>query len=59
MYGKVCVCTVGMNGGRKMRTIHKEEVGEGSMNIKYEQKTENEYYRQSMNTNYTVCIMMY
>ena len=42
-----------------MRTIHKEEVGEGSMNIKYEQKTENEYYRQSMNTNYTVCIMIY
>ena len=42
-----------------MRTIHKEEVGEESMNIMYEQKTENEYYRQSMNTNYTVCIMMY
>ena len=42
-----------------MRTIHKEEVGEGSMNIMYEQKTENEYYRQSMNTNYTVCIMIY
>ena len=39
---------VGMNEGRKMRTIHKEEVGEGSMNIKYEQKTENEYKLFSM-----------
>ena len=33
--------------------------GEVSMNIKYGQKAENEYYRQSMNTNYTVCIMIY